>query len=273
MSYENFKPIIWSKYIQQEVEKRSKLVDFCNRQFEGEAKLGKMVRILNAVSPTIYNYDQATGLETPETFEGTYRDLVVDQAKAFNFMIDDIDRIQANPELFGIILEEAGRKMSEQRERFVASLAVGVAEENIVPSQQIKTPAQAKAAVDAALLILRDNDVALEDNVHIEVSPFFYQFFRDAIVEMKTDNVDIINRGIVGRYDNAMVVLSTCLHNDGTDDYCMVRTKKSIAFASAIDETEAYRPEKYFSDAVKGLNVYGGKIVRPKELAVIKAHK
>ena len=63
------------------------------------------------------------------------------------------------------------------------------------------------------------------------------------------------------------------LYNDGTDDYMMIRTKRAIAFAGAIDETEAYRPESFFADAVKGLNVYGAKIVRPKELYVIKAHK
>ena len=80
-------------------------------------------------------------------------------------------------------------------------------------------------------------------------------------------------KGVVGMYDCARVILSNNLYNDGTDDYMMVRTNKAIAFASAIDETEAYRPEKYFSDAVKGLNVYGGKLVRPKELVVIRAHK
>jgi len=53
----------------------------------------------------------------------------------------------------------------------------------------------------------------------------------------------------------------------------MVRTGRAIAFAGAIDQVEAYRPETLFSDAMKGLNVYGAKIVRPKELQVIKAHK
>jgi len=111
------------------------------------------------------------------------------------------------------------------------------------------------------------------DNVTITVSPFFYQLFRDALTDLKTNNDELIAKGVVGMYDCARVILSNNLYNDGTDDYMMVRTNKAIAFASAIDETEAYRPEKFFSDAVKGLNVYGGKLVRPKELVVIKAHK
>jgi len=144
---------------------------------------------------------------------------------------------------------------------------------NMLESKQVETPAEAKALVDEALLKLRENDVDVADNVSITVSPFFYQLFRDALTEIKTNNDELIARGVVGMYDCAKVVLSNNLYNDGTDDYLMVRTNKAIAFASAIDETEAYRPEKYFSDAIKGLNVFGGKLVRPKELVVIKAHK
>ena len=69
------------------------------------------------------------------------------------------------------------------------------------------------------------------------------------------------------------VKISNLLYSDGTDDYLMVRTKKAIAFAGQINETEAYRPEQLFKDAVKGLDTYGAKVVRPKELYVIKAHE
>ena len=207
----------------------------------------------------------------PQTLQGVSVYLDLDQAKAFNFMVDDLDRLQTNPELMPIVLEEASRKMAVARDTYVASLAKesGFATE----STKVTTPAQAKALVDQALLTLREHDVDIADNVSITVSPFFYQLLRDALTELKTNNDELIARGVVGMYDCAKVVLSNNLYNDGTDDYMMVRTNKAIAFASAIDETEAYRPEKYFSDAVKGLNVFGGKLVRPKELVVIKAHK
>ena len=281
MSYANFKPIIWSKFIQHELEKISKLVDSCNRQFEGEAKKGAKVRILNALSPEIEDYSQEDGLSGPQALgDGTYVDLELDQAKAFNFMVDDIDRMQSIDGLMENIMIEAVRKMNVQRERFVGKLAydivAGTADNDFKQfsdSTAISTAKAAKAAVDKGLLALRENDVALDDSVYIEVSPFFYQAFKDDLVDLKTNNDDLINRGIVGMYDGAKVRMSNCLYNDGTDDYCMIRTDKAIAFASGIDKTEAYRPEKFFSDAVKGLNVYGGKIVRPKELYVIKAHK
>lgn len=62
------------------------------------------------------------------------------------------------------------------------------------------------------------------------------------------------------------------VHNDGIDTLEMVRTKKAIAFAGQIDKVETCRKEKGFADIIKGLHVYGAKLVRPRELYVIKAH-
>lgn len=286
MSYNNFKPTIWSKFIQQSLEKKAKLTDFCNRQFEGEARKGETVRILNAYSPTIFDYDQKNGIAgNPETFEdGTYAELKMNVFKAFRFMIDDIDRMQTIPGTFEAILLEKGKKLLEARERYVGSLALDFATavaggekftdcaDQISGSVEIKTEKAARNAIDEGILALRQNDVAIDDDVHIELSPRVYRMFKNDIIDIKTNNVDLLNRGVVGMYDGCLVVVSNCLANDGTDDYCMIRTKNAIAFASGIDEMEAYRPENYFSDAVKGLNVYGGVIVRPKELYVLKAH-
>jgi len=271
MSFANFKPVIWSRFIQTELEKKCKLVDDCNRQFEGEARLGSRVKILGAIAPEVFDYDAAVGMSDPQAVEGVSVFLDVDQAKAFNFMVEDLDRLQASPELMPVMLEEASRKMAAARDSFVAGLAEGAP--YAVEGGKVTTPEQAKKLVDEALLMLRENDVDISDNVSITVSPFFYQLLRDALTELKTNNDELIAKGVVGMYDCARVVLSNNLFNDSKCDYMMVRTNKAIAFASAIDETEAYRPEKYFSDAIKGLNVFGGKLVRPKELVVIKAHK
>lgn len=271
MAYSNFKPTIWSKFIQTELEKKCRLVEDCWTQFEGEAKQGARVKILGISAPDIFDYVPGEGIPAPQTVEGTDVMLDIDQAKAFNFMVDDIDRAQSIGGLMETLIKEATSKMAKTRDSFVASLAKDA--EYSSESQQIKTATAAKTAIDNALLALRENDVDLEDDVIITVSPFFYQLFRDALTELKTNNDDLIKKGVVGMYDNCKVKLSNNLYNDGTDDYMMVRTKRAIAFAGSIDETEAYRPESFFADAVKGLNVYGGKIVRPKELYVIKAHK
>ncbi len=270
MSYNNFKPTVWSQFIQRELEKKCRLVEDCWKEFEGEARHGKQVKILGVGSPTIGTYTGAS-IGTPQIIEDTVVNLDIDQAKYFNFMVDDVDRAQSVPGLMETLIKEATAKMAQTRDSYVASLAAE--SEYSSNSLEIATPEAAKSALDAALLALRENDVDLEDEVVIEVAPFFYQLLRDNLAAVKTDNDELIAHGVVGLYDNCRVKLSNNLHNDGTDTYMMVRTKRAIAFAGAIDQIEAYRPESLFSDAMKGLNVYGAKIVRPKELYVIKAHK
>jgi hypothetical protein len=45
-------------------------------------------------------------------------------------------------------------------------------------------------------------------------------------------------------------------------------TNAAISFAEQINKTEAYRPQDKFADAIKGLALYGAKLVRPDNLAV-----
>ena len=46
MAFSNFKSVIWSKFIQTELEKKCRLVEDCWTQFEGEAKQGARVKII-----------------------------------------------------------------------------------------------------------------------------------------------------------------------------------------------------------------------------------
>ena len=50
---------------------------------------------------------------------------------------------------------------------------------------------------------------------------------------------------------------------------CAIRTKRAIAFAEQLSEIEAYRPELRFADAVKGLHLYGAKVVYPNEIVCL----
>ncbi len=279
MAYSNFKPTIWSKFIQTELERKCRLVEYCNTQFEGEAKLGGTVHILGVNSPEVYDYDQVNGLNAPQQPEDHKVSLLIDQAKAFNFKVDDVDKAQSVNGLMETLMKEATAKMATVRDAHVAKVAARLEEpESDLEGYQSASTAVnsekiAKKLVDEALVALRERDVDLEDNVIITLSPFFYNWFKNDLTELKTNNDELIRKGVIGMYDNCLVQLSNNLYNDGTDDYMMVRTKKAIAFASAIDQVEAYRPENFFADAVKGLNVYGAKVVRPKELQIIKAHK
>lgn len=270
MSYNNFKATVWSKFIQLELERKCILADWCNKKFEGQAKHNEMVKILGVGEPTIGDYT-GKSIGTPETIDDSSVFMRIDQAKYFNFMIDDVDKAQAQPGLMEAILTNTTRKMANVRDQHVAKKAVDASLKS--SSLKISTAEEAKKAIDEGILTLRENDVEVDMEVVIEIPYFVYLLFKDKLVELKTNNDELIKKGIVGMYDNCYVRTTNNLYNDGTDTHAMIRTKDAIAFAGGIDKTEAYRPQDLFSDAMKGLNTFGSKVVRPKELYVIKAHK
>ena len=270
MAYGNFKQTFWSKHIQHELEKKAILSEFCNREFQGEAKHGNQVKILGVGRPSIGNY-LGTDIGTPETVADSSVFLTIDKAKYFNFMVDDIDAAQSVPGLMESLMDEATIGMALQIDSDIAALSVNAGK--LSTSTQINTAALAKTALDAGILYLRENDVPVDGDVVAELSPFVYQLLKDKYIELDTANSEMLKKGIVGFYDNVRVRVSNNLYNDGTDYYCMIRTKKAIAYVNQIDKVEPYRPDGLFSDAIKGLNNYGAKVVRPKELYVIRAHK
>ena len=113
----------------------------------------------------------------------------------------------------------------------------------------------------------------MTQRVVIELTPWAYDIFENKIIELKTQNDELIKKGYLGQYKNAYIKMSNNLYNDKTDDYLMIRTNRAIAAGKQIDKVEAFRPEKRFMDAIKGLLVFGTKTVRPKELYTIKAHQ
>lgn len=270
MAYANFKQTFWSKHIQRELENRAILADWCTRQFEGEAKYGNLVKILGVGAVTIGNY-AGTTIGTPETVTDSSVMMAIDKAKYFNFMVDDVDKAQSKPGLMEALMKEATYGMAHAIDTDIAALAVGAG--NSSATLEIDSAADAKAAVDTALVALREENVQITDEVVIEIPPFVYQYLKDKYIELDTNNSELLKKGIMGFYDNARVRVSNNLYSDGTDWYAMVRTKNAIAYVNQVDKVEAFRPETLFSDAIKGLNVYGCKVVRPKELYAIKVHK
>ena len=271
MAYTNFKQTFWSKHIQHELEKKAILAEFCNREFEGEARQGNQVKIVGVGRPAIGNY-AGTTIGDPENVADTSVFLTIDKAKYFNFGVDDVDKAQTVPGLMEGLMDEAMIAMALEIDSDIAEFGSKAAG-NFSATTQINSAASAKTAIDAGLLKLRENDVQITDDVVIELPPFVYQWMKDKYIELDTANSEMMRKGIMGYYDNARVRISNNLYNDGVDYYAMIRTKKAIAYVNQIDKVEAYRPPTLFNDAVKGLNVYGIKTVRPKELYVIKAHK
>lgn len=269
MAYVNFKPTIWSKHIQHELKKFTVFEDGCNYQFKGDVGLGKTVNILGVSRPTIGDYKEKMntkeGIGLPETQDGILQTLAINEARYFNFMVDDVDEAQSVEGLMPALMEEATRAMAEERDKFIAQ-TIATNADAVAVTQAMSSAANAKKAVNEALTKLWDAGVSQKDKVTLYLNPTAYMWLADYIVEAKTANDSTLASGVLGKYMGANVKMS----NNFYDDTMFVMTDKAVAFAGCIESVEAYRPQNLFSDAVKGLNTFGCKVVRPKELVLIK---
>ena len=87
-------------------------------------------------------------------------------------------------------------------------------------------------------------------------------------------NQAILQGGLVGEAAGFQIHLSNNVPNTAGAKYkVLAGTNAAGAFAEQLVELEAYRLEKNFSDAVKGLHVYGAKVVQPNALALLTCDK
>lgn len=281
MAVTKFQQTIWSKKIQDDLEEKCKLVQDCTREYEGDCKYANTVRILAVGDPTIGNY---TGKDINiEEMTDSAQDLLIDVQKYFAFEVKDVDKAQSVPGLPEKYQQKAMRKLAITREKFIGALVAGKAQSSAdeeaknttykegaatVITASGKTQTAIKAALDDAIIALREKN--FDDAGIIEIDPRSYKTFKDNLIELKTANDELIKRGVVGQYDGYDVKSTNNVYRDDTHVYCIVRSDKAIAFAGQINEVEAGRMERRFSDYVRGLDTYGAKIIAQDELVCVK---
>lgn len=268
----NFKPTFWSKYIQTELAKELVIANFTDYEFEGEIKYGERVKIVGAVRPTIGTYKPGTDINI-EKLGDNAQYLDIDHADYFAFEVDDVDKAQSTPGYLDTEFNEAKVALAEAEDHALAEIAgKGAKPEMTSSSIDISQATDPFDSIDAGLTKLYKNNVSTKEELAADLNADHIVLLRKKLASLFTDNVDYIKKGAVGKYNNTLLRLTNNLYNDGTDDYELLRTRKALAAANQIDKLETCRKEKGFASIIKGLNVYGGKVVRPKELYVIKVH-
>ena len=268
----NFKPEFWSKYIQTELAKDLVIANWCDYKFDKEFKQGDRLVIPGAVRPTIGTYVPGNDI-TIEKLADNAQYLDIDYADYFAFEVDDIDKAQSVQGYLDTQFNEAKKALAEHEDATIAEVAAKGANSDMISSSiDISAATSPLASIDDGLLKLYKNNVSTKEELAADLNPEHITLIRSKLASLFTENVEYIKKGAVGKYNNTLLRMSNNLYNDNTDDYELLRTRKAVACANSIDKLETCRKEKGFASIVKGLNVYGAKVVRPKELYVIKVH-
>jgi N4-gp56 family major capsid protein len=280
MAITRFRPEIWSARLL--VALRKALVyagpGVVNRDYEGEIQeAGDTVRITSISDPTIGTYVPNSTTITPEELTDAQRTLLIDQAKYWAFKVDDVDARQAKGNVIPEAVSRAAYKLADVVDQYVASLYTGVSTSNVVGSTGAAvatntTPANVYDLVLIPLMVKLDEaNVGRDGRYAIIPSSVHGQLLRDSrfIKLNESGTPEGLRNGMVGRAAGFDIMVSNNTPNPtGSVRVVQAGVDMAVSFGEQINKTEAYRPEAGFSDALKGLALYGAKLVRPEALAV-----
>ena len=271
MAITNFIPTVWSENLYQELDKKYIGVANCNRDFEGEIReKGNTVRICGIGDVVVSEYTKNANMSAPATLSDNARDLEINQAKYFNFQIDDIDRAQSSPKLMEAAMKNAASALANDADRYIYSMYAQAG--STLQCENTDVNNIIDLIIDARTKLFANN-VADPEDIVVEVSPEIGGMILKAKVNLSTDNTSAMEAGCIGAIGGCKIFVSNNIEKvesgTGHTHKCLARTKRAIAFAEQLSEIDAYRPELRFADAVKGLHLYGAKVVYPKEMVLL----
>lgn len=271
MAVNNFIPTIWSETLYSELSNQCIAVKHCNRDFEGDIKgCGDRVKIVGIPCIELSDYKKGQSISDPQTLDDDFQTLEIDRAKCFNFQIDDIDRAQSIPGLMNQAMRVAANALANEADAYVFECATAAGFR--VFNEEPTVDNVLDSFIEARKMLYKNNVTDSQDIV-FEVSPDVAELLIKAKINLSTDNSAALENGCIGSIAGCKVYVTNNVYQEYDDESmihrCVARTKRAIAFAEQISELEAYRPEKRFADAVKGLHLYGAKIIYPKEIVLV----
>ena len=289
----NFIPEIWSGKLQVKFYKSTVLGEITNNDWEGEIK-GQGDKINIRTIPTITIRDYTKGLNlTNEVPISTPTTLSIDYGKYFSVVVDDIDKAQSDVALMDMFTNDAAQQMKIAIDSVVldgvkaAAVAANKGATGGALSANINLGTDAapfsfskSTALDCILnmgLALDEQNVP-EDGRWIVIPAWAASLIKGSELRqayLTGDDTSVLRNGKLGMIDRFTVYVSNNLPKTADlDSYIMAGTRDAISFASQITDVETLRSTSTFGNIMRGLNVFGYKVVKPEALVngvIVKA--
>jgi N4-gp56 family major capsid protein len=289
----NFIPEIWSGKLQVKFYKSTVLGEITNNDWEGEIKgQGDKVHIRTIPTITVRDYQKGMNL-TNEVPTSTPIELTIDQGKYFSVVVDDVDAVQSDVKLMDIFTNDASEQMKiaidgqvlDAMKDGAAAANKGATAGAVSGNLNLGTDAAPRGASKSTVLdIILDMGQALdEQNVPETGRWMVIPAWMAAIIKgselrqayLTGDSASPLRNGKIGMIDRFTVYVSNNLPKtaDG-DSYVTAGTSDAVSFASQITNVETLRAQSTFGNIMRGLNVFGYKVVKPEALVnavVVKA--
>ena len=256
-----------------------------NRNYEGViANQGDTVHINSIGAVTVKDYTKNTNIADPEVLTTADQTLDIDQAKYFNFQVDDVDKAQISGEIIDTAMGRSAYALADVSDAFLLkTIANGVASANKIGAKATLTALTASNVYEniVKMRTLLDKANVPTTGRTIVVPPEVYALLLldDRFAKSGSDSgQNALLNGMVGRVAGFDVFMSNnCVSGtdggSGSTAYFVITAQVAAAttYAEQIIKTEGYRMESRFADGVKGLHVYGAKVTDGNQIAKIIA--
>jgi len=273
MAITNFIPEIWSPAILSAL--RDQLVygqaPIINRNYEGDiARAGDTVHITSFADPAVRAYTK-NGTITWDLLTDSTQALIVDQSDYFAFKVDDIDKRQALPGFIEETSQGAAHNLAIETDTYLSGLIAA----GVDPGNELGAVTVGSTAGDAYDLLVEYRTLLTKSNTPasgrwVVVPPEFYAVLLKDDRFIRADasgTTEGLRNGLVGRAAGFDIFESNTVPETGGEFTVLAGHSIATTFAEQIASVEGVRLQDTFGDGVKGLHLYGAKVIRPKNLA------
>jgi len=272
-------PTFWSSVLLEDLRKELVFGSLTNAQYIGQVRYGQTLKVFSVSDTKIADYSPDTGFpngwEPDRARTKEEMTLTIDQAKAFQFFIEDLEDRAVLVDLMSSIMRETTYSLRDVVDQYIASKF----EEGATPAfteaggaEAVKTLTSSSSLYD----LLVDIDTLMNKNnvpqsgrwvvVSPEVRALLLKDSRFiANASSPQAYMNLVN-GEVGQAAGFTIKMSNNIPDtpDASANFRFYAgTNDALAFAYDVEKIETYRPENRFADAVKGLFVFGAKLIRP----------
>jgi len=285
----NWVPAVYSQKVQKFFRRASVVEDITNTDYAGEIEnFGDTVNIVKEPSITVNDYARGQTVNT-QTLADDRLQLTVDQGSYFAFKVDDIEERQSHVNWEALATSSGAYSLKKNYDYNVLKYIYDNAATSAANTGTDGSPIDGDAGNDtladvisAAKTVLDANDVP-EENRWFVAPPAYYKQLRKAAAKVMDQSImadggaSSMRNGMVTDkplfgfklYSTNSIAVSSgaasskTFGSAGSNEYAFLYGHQgAVATANHIAKTELIRDPDSFSDIVRGLHVFGRKILR-----------
>ena len=290
-----FLPSVYSKTVLNFFRKSSVAEAITNTDYAGEiAAFGDSVKIIKEPEITVYQYERGADVTATKLTDQELT-LVVDTANAFKFIVDDIETNMSHVNFRDVAASSAAYSLKDAfDEGVIASMFAGVSAatpNHILGSDNATDIAAgtfdgtgnldigfASGEHDPIDVLSRMARLLDEQNVPEEgrwflANPEFYEVLVQSSSKLLSVDYNagqgsirngLVSSGKLRGFD--MYKTNNIAATTNAAGKCIAGHMSAVATAQTITNTEVIRDPDSFGDIVRGLHVYGSKVLRGEAL-------